>query len=225
MGDEDAPLKSFLGTIFPSMALMAVFMVCMNLAAQSIAGEKERGFMNTLLITPVKRSSIAIGKSLSIFATAVVGGLSAFIGMAMALPNIASAMGADDTFSFSITEYVLLFAVTMAAVFVLVGILLIVSTLAKDVKQATTIAPMFLILLVVCGMLTMSDNIKEMVEGFGIYNYLIPAWNTIRLMQEIIEMKYDILNVAIACGVDLTVTAVMIWIVGKLFGREKMLSD
>ena len=84
----------------------------------------------------------------------------------------------------------------MAAVFVLVGILLIVSTLAKDVKQATTIAPMFLILLVVCGMLTMSDNIKEMVEGFGIYNYLIPAWNTIRLMQEIIEMKYDILNVA-----------------------------
>ena len=225
MGDEDAPLKSLLGTIFPSIALMSIFMVCMNLAAQSIAGEKERGFMNTLLITPVKRSSLAIGKSLSIFVTAVIGGLSAFVGMAMALPKIAGAAGADSGFTFSISEYALLFAVTMSAVFVLVGILLIVSTVAKDVKQATTIAPMFLLILMVCAMLTMSESIKEMVEGFGIYNYFIPAWNTMRVLQEMIEMKYDLINVVITCGVDLLVTVVMIFIVSKLFNREKMLSD
>ncbi len=224
-GDEDFMLKNVLGMIFPIMVLMSVFMICMNLAAQSIAGDKERGFMNTLLITPVKRTSIAVGKSLCIFITAILGGLSAFIGMALSLPQLAKTFGSEEGFAFSFSDYFVLFAVTITAVFVLVGILLIVSTLAKDIKQATTIAPIFMLILMVAGMLTMSDNIRELIDNFGIYHYLIPAWNTMRIMQEIIAMKYDGVCVLITCGVNLVVTVVMIAAVGKLFNRESMLMD
>ncbi|MGN0553574.1 MAG: ABC transporter permease, partial [Oscillospiraceae bacterium] len=55
-GDEDYGVKRLLGIILPVMILMSVFMVCMNLAAESIAGDKERGFLNTMLIAPIKRS-------------------------------------------------------------------------------------------------------------------------------------------------------------------------
>ena len=224
-GDEDAILKNFLGMIFPIMVLLSVFMICMNLAAQSITGDKEKGFMNTLLITPVKRSSIAIGKAMCIFVTAIIGGLSAFAGMAVSLPYIAKALGSEEGFTFSIGDYLLLFGVTISAVFVLVGILLIVSTLAKDIKQATTIAPLFMMILMVAGMLTMSDNIRDAVESLGIVNYLIPAWNTMRNLQEIITMNYDAVNVAVTCAVNLVVTCLMIAIVSRLFQRESMLTD
>ena len=224
-GDENAALKNLLGMIFPIMVLMSVFMVCMNLAAQSITGDKERGFMNTLLITPVKRSSIAVGKALCIFITAILGGLSAFAGMAVSLPQLAKSVGAQEGFSFSVGDYFLLFAVTITAIFVLVGILLIVSTLAKDIKQATTIAPIFMLLLMVAGMLTMSDNIREAVEGIGVVNYVIPAWNTMRMMQEIISMKYQAVNVAITCGVNLVAACCMIAVVSRLFKRESILTD
>ena len=225
LGDENAVLRNLLGTIFPIMVLMSVFMICMNLAAQSITGEKERGFMNTMLITPVKRSSIAIGKALSIFTTAIIGGLSAFTGMAVSLPQLAKAVGADETFTFGIGDYFLLFAATLTAVFVLVGILLVISTLAKDIKQATTIAPVFMMLLMVAGMLTMSDGIRDAVEGFGVVNYVIPAWNTMRIMQEIIATRYDAVNVAITCGVNLAATVCLIAIVSRLFNRESIITD
>lgn len=224
-GAEDAAFKNLLGMIFPIMVLMSVFMVCMNLAAQSITGEKERGFMNTLLITPVKRSSIALGKALCIFITAIMGGISAFVGMAVSLPQLAKAVGAEDGFAFSAGDYFLLFASTITAIFVLVGILLIVSTLAKDIKQATTIAPIFMMVLMIASMLTMSDNIREAIEGIGVCNYLIPAWNTMRVLQEIIAMKYDAVNVLITCSVNLVVTCLMIAIVSRLFKREAMLTD
>lgn len=224
-GDPNSALKNFLGMILPLMVLMSVFMVCMNLAAQAITGEKERGFMNTLLITPVKRSSLALGKALCIFITAIVGGLSAFTGMAVSLPQLGKTFGAEEGFSFSFGDYFQLFAVTITAVFVLVGILLIVSTLAKDIKQATTISPIFMMVLMIAGMLTMSDNIRDAVEGIGTVNYLIPAWNTMRVMQEIIAAKYDAVNVAITCGVNLVVTVLMIAVISRLFDREAMLKD
>ncbi len=225
LGDVNAAFKSFLGMIFPIMVLMSVFMICMNLAAQSIAGDKERGFMNTLLITPVKRGSLALGKSLCLFITAILGGISAFIGMALSIPQVIKSVGAGEGFSLGFMDYILLFGVTITGIFALVGVLLIVSTVAKDVKQATTIAPLFMMILMIVGMLTMSDNFKDIVDNFGIGNYFIPAWNTMRVMQDIIELKHNLLSVGITCGINLLVTIFMIWVVGKLFQREKMLTD
>ena len=225
LGDPLGMLKSMLGMIMPIMMLMAVFMVSMNLAANAIAGDREKGFLNTMLITPVKRSSIASGKALYIFITAIVGGLSGFVGMAVSLPNIAKTMEISETLTYSINEYLLLFGVTLTAVFVLAGELLIVSTLASDVKQATTISPLFLMILMVAGMLTMADGFKEVVDSIGIWNYFIPVWNTMRIMQEIIMMKYSGLHAVITCGVNVVTVILMILILGKLFEREKILKD
>lgn len=225
LGDENAVLKNMLGTIFPIMVFMSVFMICMNLAAQSITAEKERGFMNTMLISPVKRSSIAIGKALSNFITAIIGGISAFSGMAVSLPQLSKSVGADETFTFGFGDYMLLFAATITAIFVLVGILLIVSTLAKDIKQATTIAPVFMVLLMVAGMLTISDGIRDAVENLGVVNYVIPAWNSMRIMQEIISARFEAVNVAITCGVNLAATFCMIAVVSHLFNRESILTN
>ena len=224
LGDENAAFRNTLGTIMPIMIFMAVFLVCMNLAAESIAGDKERGFLNTMLITPVKRTSIAAGKSLCIFIVTIIGGISAFAGMALALPLLAEALQFDMEISYSITEYLMLFVVTITAVFVLAGILLIISTLAKDVKQATNIAPIIMLVIMVAGMLTMNENFNRNVENLGMLNHCIPVWNTMMILKEIIRLDYSSVSIAVTCITNIVFTVAAIFAVGKCFENERILN-
>ena len=226
LGDEDYMLRRVIGTLLPVMLLMGIFMVCMNLAAETIAGDKERGFLNTMLITPVKRSHIAAGKSFSIFIIVIIGGLSAFAGLALALPKMADALGgADKAIAYSTTEYIMLFAVTLTAVFAFAGILLVISTLSKSVKQATTIAPFFMMVMMLGGMLTMSDSINDTVVKLGNVNAMIPAWNSIISMKNIIELEYSKQFILISCIVNVVFTVICIFAIGKMFENEKIVND
>ncbi len=222
--DDNYDLKKMLGTLLPMIILMSVFMVCMNLAAESIAGDKERGFLNTILIAPVRRSSIAAGKSLSIFAASVIAGISAFAGMALSLPKLAESMDSEAGISYSVSEYLLLFAVVITAVFALAGVLLIISTAAKSVKQATSIAPMLMLVLVVAGMLVDVEGVGKAIESFGTGNSFIPAWNTILVMQDIIALDYSPSLAVTACVVNLAFAAIAIFITGRLFENEKIVN-
>ncbi|MBQ9142495.1 MAG: ABC transporter permease [Lachnospiraceae bacterium] len=224
LGDEDALLRDMLAGLMPIMLLMGVFMVCMNLAAESVAGDKERGFLNTMLIAPVKRSSIAGGKAVYILITAIIGGLSAFIGMAVSLPRLAEAMELESGFSYNVQEYLLLFAITITAVFALASILLIISTLAKDVKQATNVAPAVMMVLMIGGMLATTEGFKPMIEDLGMINNLIPAWNSMLLMGDIIQLEYSVSSALISSGVNLLFSVISIWIVGRCFESEKIVN-
>ena len=206
------------------MILMSVFIVCMNLAAESIAGDKERGFLNTMLIAPIKRSSIAAGKSLCVFAAAVIGGISAFVGMAVSLPKLAESSGATESITYSFSEYLLLFGVTITAVFALAGVLLILSTVAKDVKQATSIAPALMLVLMVASMLTIVESFGEVVDDLGMINACIPAWNTMVVMQDIIAFDYSPAFAVTTCAVNLLFAVIAIFITGRLFENEKIVN-
>ncbi len=224
LGDEDAALRDLLAGLMPIMLLMGVFMVCMNLAAESVAGDKERGFLNTMLIAPVKRSSIAAGKAVYLLITAIIGGLSAFIGMAVSLPKLAEAMELESGFSYNVQEYLLLFAITITAVFALASILLIISTVAKDVKQATNVSPAVMMVLMIAGMLATTEGFKPMIESLGMINNVIPAWNSMLLMGDIIQLEYSTGSALISSGVNLLFSVIAIWVVGRCFESEKIVN-
>lgn len=222
--DEGASFRKFLGGIIPLMVFMAVFLVCMNLAANSIAGDKEKGFLNTLLVTPAKRSSLAIGKSVTILVVAIIGSISAFVGMAMSLPKIASAMEFEGSMNYSIADYSALFFAVITSAFVLAAILLVVSTLSKDVKQATTIAPIFMFVIMIPSMLATTSGFSASIEKLGTTNYVIPVWNTMMVMKDITELNYTVQNVIITCAVNIIAAAIGIFAVGKLFENEKIVN-
>lgn len=225
MGDEEELLKDMLSGIMPTFLITAVYIMIMSLSAESIAGDKERGFLNTMLITPVKRSSIAAGKALYLLIASILGGLSAFIGMAISLPKLGTAMEISSTFNYTVTEYILLFVITITTVFVLTSGLLIISTFAKDIKQATTISPMFMMVLMLGGMLGTMEGFKPMIESLGVVNDLIPAWNTIFLMQDIIKLDYSMSTVFLTCGINILFSTGAIFFIGKCFESEKIINN
>ena len=62
---EDAA-GSYFAMLMPMLPMMFLYSGCSAVAPESIAGEKERGTIATLLVTPMKRSSLALGKVFSL---------------------------------------------------------------------------------------------------------------------------------------------------------------
>ena len=78
-------------SIVPLLLLILVFSSVMSIAAESVAGEKERGTMATLLATPIKRRDIALGKVLAITVIGLLIAASSAIGIFSGLPGIMQA--------------------------------------------------------------------------------------------------------------------------------------
>ena len=199
-------------------------MVCMNLAANSIAGDKENGFLNTLLVTPIKRESLAAGKSISILVVAIIASVSAFTGMAISLPKFAKALKIAEKTSYSIPDYGVLLGAVITGAFVCAVILLIISTVAKDTKQATTLSPLLLIIIMIPSLLSTSESFTSSVERLGTTNYVIPVWNSVKLLQDGIKLDYSWTNAGITFGVNVAVALFGIFFIGKLFKREKIVN-
>ena len=76
--------------ILPMILMTMMYASCMSFAVESIAGEKERGTIASMLITPTPRNQIITGKILALSIMALLGGLSTFLGTMLSMPKIAN---------------------------------------------------------------------------------------------------------------------------------------
>ena len=65
---SDDVLGNILSKLIPMLILMMLFSGVMAIAPSAIAGEKERGTIATLLVTPMRRNELALGKIVSLSA-------------------------------------------------------------------------------------------------------------------------------------------------------------
>ena len=88
MASQDEVLGDILSKLIPMLILMMLFSGVMAIAPSAIAGEKERGTIATLLVTPLRRNELALGKVVSLSGMALMSGISSFIGIALSLPKM-----------------------------------------------------------------------------------------------------------------------------------------
>ena len=135
--DEDKAIGQGFAMLLPMLIIMFLFSGAMSIGPDSIAGEKERGTIATLLVTPVKRSEIAIGKVLSLSVISLFSASSSFVGIVLSLPKLLQGGGEEISMSiYSMGDFVMLFTVLLATVLVIVGIISIISAYAKTIKEA-----------------------------------------------------------------------------------------
>ena len=114
--------------LMPMLILMMLFSGCMSVSAESIAGEKERGTIATLLVTPMKRSDLALGKMISLSIIGLISGISSFVGIMLSLPNLMGGSGMDDMkFGYTVTDYAVLLVVIISTTLIIVGAISIFS--------------------------------------------------------------------------------------------------
>ena len=210
--------RMILSMIAPMILLMLLFSGCMAVAPESIAGEKERGTIATLLVTPVKRSYVAIGKIAALSVIALLSGLSSCLGLVFSLPKLVGGSGGLTFSMFGIGDYAALFGVVLSTVLVLVALIAIISAFAKSVKEASGLVVPVMLLTMLCGVFAMFANV-----GSSIGLFFIPIFNSALLISWIMSGTVTAAAIVITVCMNLAFAALLVFCLTLMFKSEKVM--
>lgn len=190
----------------------------MAVAPESIAGEKERGTIASLLITPVKRSTIALGKIIALSITGLASATSSFIGLMVSLPKLAGTDSGFDLSIYGVGTYLLVFLVIISTVLVFTVLISLISTYAKSIKEASSFAMPLMIIVMLVGVSTMMGTASNNTAL-----YLIPVYNSTNALLSIFSLQVDYLNLAITIISNLLITGLGVFVLTRMFNSEKIM--
>lgn len=220
--DDGKATGKILGTIIPYLITILIFGGAMGLGVDTIAGEKERGTIANLLISPIKRVDIIMGK---IAALAIVSVLSAgvyvisFIGSAVVLSK-KSGMGemfSRLSLNFTSVQIVQFVVLLLGLVLLYVGIIGFVSLMAKNIKEAQSFIMPVYIIVMFAGMITMYSG--EVTSG----SYMIPVYNTSAAFKGIFERTITMNQYLTSTIITYAFAGVMVWLMAKAMNSEKIM--
>ena len=218
---SDDVLGSILSKLIPMLILMMLFSGVMAIAPSAIAGEKERGTIATLLVTPMRRNELALGKVVSLSAIALLSGLSSFIGIVLSLPKMiqADAEGVELGLNYTGSDYIVLLLIILASVLIMASAVSLLSALAKDVKNAGTMITPFMLVMMLCGLMPMFQN----GASENLVVYLIPFYNSIEVMTAVFAHEMQWMPVIITLGANVVYTGIAVWGLTRMFSSEKIM--
>lgn len=208
-----------LSMFMPLLTMMIMFSACAALAPDAIAGEKERGTLATVLLTPIKRHELVLSKLTALSILAFLSGVSSFSGIVFALPQIINS--ADDIAMnlYGINDYISLFVIVSVTIFLIIALLAILSTLATSIKEAGTMIAPFSIFIVVAG-------ISSMISASSFDNrlfYIVPLVNSARALAAVFAHNTDSLNLLLTIFSNSIYTLAAIWLLSRLFQDERII--
>ncbi|MBO4307981.1 MAG: ABC transporter permease [Bacteroidales bacterium] len=219
MADEDSIGAMIWSKLLPMLIVMMLFSGTMAIAPSAIAGEKERGTIATLLVTPMRRNQLALGKIVSLGCIALLSGISSFIGIALSLPKMISGEDVDLGFNYTFNDYFAILLVIFATVLIMASAVSLLSALAKDVKSAGTMITPFMLIVMLAGLMPMFQNGTP--ESFT--TYIIPFYNSIEVLTDIFAHKIAWTNVMICLASNVVYTGIAVWGLTKMFSSEKVM--
>lgn len=220
--DDGKATGKILGTIIPYLITILIFGGAMGLGVDTIAGEKERGTIANLLISPIKRVDIIMGKIVSL---AIVSVLSAgvyvisFIGSAVFLTK-KSGMGEmvnGLSLNFTTVQIIQFVVLLLGLVLLYVGIIGFVSLLAKNVKEAQSFIMPVYIIVMFAGMITMYSG--DVTSG----SYMIPVYNTSAAFKGIFERTITMNQYLTSTIITYVFAGVMVCLMAKAMNSEKIM--
>ncbi|MBP5547518.1 MAG: ABC transporter permease [Bacteroidales bacterium] len=216
---EDQMLGDILSKLIPMLIMMMLFSGVMAIAPSAIAGEKERGTIATLLVTPMRRNELALGKIVSLSCIALLSGISSFIGIALSLPKMISAEDVEINLPYVASDYVVLLLIIFASVLIMASVVSLLSAYAKDVKNAGTMITPFMLVVMLAGLIPMFQNAAPDNLAF----YLIPFYNSIEVMVRVFVHETEWMPVLVTVGSNIVYTGIAVWGLTRMFNSEKVM--
>lgn len=208
-----------LSAILPMLLMGLIYSCCLSIAAESIAGEKERGTMATLLVTPVSRVNIAMAKVTSLSIVALISGISSYIGIVLSLPSLLNLESLNILMIYNIEEYILLFFTVFSIILVIISIMSIVSAYSNTIKEATTSLSPFAALMMLIGLTCMIQT----KPASHWWMYLIPLYNGVQELYGILISEINYINFTVMFVSNSVYVFICIFILSRMFNNEKII--
>lgn len=222
--NEDKANGQFISMMLPYLIIMMLFASAMSLCVDAVAGEKERGTLASLLLSPIKRSELAFGKiaGLSILASisAIIYAISSIFSMGGLSNSLLELEGAEGgSINFSVTQLLSMAVIMILLVYTFVAIVSFFSIIAKDTKQASSFISPLYIVVIVLGVITMFTGSKTPADIM----YLIPVYGSALAIQNITINALTGIQLLYACLGSLILAILATFGIKKAFDSEKIM--
>ncbi len=228
---EQQRASGMFGWLIPFFIAMWALMGGQMTAIDATAGEKERGTMESLLVSPVSRFEVVIGKWLATVLFGLMASLAAIAGylvggslmqrMSAGEDGEASAfsevMGGSLTMNAQVLSELLVSAVLLTAF--IAALLIAITMFARSFKEAQSyIGPLSFVLVVPAVALQFRDFFD-----LGLVQYLIPIVNALIVMYDTVRGDSDLMGLLVTWGSLAVFTAILLLFAHRNFQREDVI--
>lgn len=211
-----------LGALIPYMLIPLVLMGASYPAIDLGAGEKERGTLETLLLTPVTRTQLVLGKFLTILASSIACALVTVSSMAIWI-SIAGGIGVLDTIkdafsSVTFADFMLIFALLLPVAVMLSSLVLAISIYARSFKEAQNyMGPLSMLVFVPIVVSVMPNMSLNTTTAW------IPITNVSLAIKEIIKGTVDYSAVVMIFVASALLAGALLMFCIRWFSKESVL--
>jgi len=211
-----------IGGMLPYILFLICLTGAMAPATDIGAGEKERGTLETLLISPIDRNKIVMGKFLTV---AFAGTMTALLTVAsMVIWGLVLSQGmaikfvADFMAQIAMLDFLLIFLMLVPVVAIFAAVLLSISIYAKSFKEAQSYMGPMSILVVIPIMLALLPG----VELKGVWAW-VPITNVSLAMKELLKGTMDYYQLFAIFGSTVLIAGALFAFCVYWFNQEKVL--
>ncbi len=211
-------------SLLPYLLVLFAFTGGLAIASDLVAGEKEKNTLETLLITPIQRSQIVLGKTGALALVCFASSLSGLLGFVIC--SFAKIKGTEmifkDGLGVSPVGIGVIILLMLPLVLFFASILIAVSAYAKNTREAQTYLGLLNLVVVLPAVFSQVIGLTDL--GKQQWINLVPILNTATNIRSVLLGKPEIVPILMTVGVSLVIALIAGWIAVKLFLREEVLT-
>jgi len=211
-------LAGLLLLMVPPLFIFNLFMGGVYLAMDTTSGERERGSLEPLLINPVARWGVMLGKYLAaLFYTAV-----AVAAQLIAFRIIFGAVSPPDLgvlSAFNIGMIIGVFLTMLPLMMVAVGVQVIIATITRSYKEAQTYLGLLPLIPAIPGMVLVFAPVQA--QGWMMS---VPIFSQTLILGQLVRgAPVAFLDVAVSMSSSVMVSALLVIVAARLYERENLI--
>ncbi|MBL4931380.1 ABC transporter permease [Clostridium paridis] len=212
---KDNPMGAAILNILPTILIIFMISPTIGIAADLVAGEKERGTFEPLLSTAVGRTSIFWGK---LGAIASVAFITLITSVAAMLGSMMYIFSTGSSLSIPIGAFGVIAVIAIFVLVALSSLEIAISIFARSVKEANTYLSGLLIPVMILTYIPFMMDAKSI----GILFFNIPIVNAVVVMKEAIAGIFNPAHLGIVLGWHIVYVIVSVIFARYMFSREEV---
>jgi sodium transport system permease protein len=220
--DEKKQDGRIFGMLLPFLINIMLFAGAMGLGVDAITGEKERGTLSSMLVSPIKRGEIVFGKLISLAILSSISAAVYAVSIVVAMPILMNGVtgGAMEGISLQFTpfEMIQLLIIMMVVVYLYVSLVALVAVLAKTAKEANTYVMPVYILVMLGSLMTYSG-----AGDSKLTNFFIPIYNSAVSIQNLLMGELTMAQFGATVGTIIVLAAIITSLITRAFNSEKIM--
>jgi sodium transport system permease protein len=221
---KDKGAGQFLVGMLPYLIVIWAFYGGMGSASDLVAGEKDRSTLETLLISPVSRLQIVLGKVLALGLICFLSSLSSLVGLAlfMIIKPPGSEQLLNKGLGLNFELIVLAVALLIPLVLMMASLLVLVSSYAKNSREAQTYLGLASFIIIMPALFSQFIGLTDYAKAAWVH--AIPVLNVANQLRLALSGKPEWGGAAITILANGVIAAIALFAAVRMFQREELIS-